>query len=108
MSSTQFADIVSEVEAPRGGITSRTLFNDDALKVVLFGFDAGQELSEHTATMPAVMHFLEREAELSLGEDISAAGPGTWVHMQPGQRHAIVAKTPVKMLLSLLKQRNAA
>jgi len=30
------------------GILSRTLHNDDAVKVVLFAFSTGQELSEHT------------------------------------------------------------
>jgi hypothetical protein len=31
------------------------------------------------------------------------AKPGTWVHMPAGLRHGIQAKTPVVMLLLLLK-----
>jgi len=30
--------------------------------VVVFGFAQGEELSEHTASMPAVLHFLQGEA----------------------------------------------
>ena len=104
MQITRFAEIAREVTPPEGGITSRTLFADDSLKVVLFGFDSGQELSEHTASMPAIMHFLEGEADVTLGEERSEAGPGTWVHMPAGMRHAIAARSPVKMLLLLLKQ----
>jgi hypothetical protein len=44
-----------------------------------------------------------REAKLTLGDDIVEARPGTWVHMPAGLRHSIQAKTPVVMLLLVLK-----
>lgn len=97
------ADLRREVDIPKDGILSRTLFTDERLKAVLFGFDAGQELSEHTAATPAVIHVLEGEAEISLGEDRHDAGPGTWIHMPAGLRHAVRARTPVVMLLLLLR-----
>jgi quercetin dioxygenase-like cupin family protein len=100
---THFSDVAKETEPPAKGILSRTLFNDDRLKVVLFGFAQGEELSEHTASMPAVLHFLRGEAKMTLGDDTVEAKPGTWVHMPTGQRHSIQAKTPVVMLLLLLK-----
>ena len=83
---------------------SRTLFNDDRLKVVLFDFAQGEELSEHTASMPAVLHFLRGEARLTLGDDTLEAKSGTWVHMPKGLRHSIQAQTPVVMLLLLVKE----
>ena len=70
---------------------------------VMFGFGAGQELSEHTASKPAVMHFLSGQAEVTLGDQNIAAKPGTWIHMAAGQVHGIVAKAPTVMLLMLLK-----
>jgi len=100
---THISDLVKEVQPPDKGILSRTLFNDDRLKAVLFGFAQGEELSEHTASMPAVLHFLQCEAKLTLGDDTVEAGPGTWVHMPTGLRHSIQAKTPVVMLLLLVK-----
>ncbi len=42
---------------------------------VLFGFAQGEELSEHTASMPAVLHFLQGEAKLTLGDDTVEASP---------------------------------
>ena len=100
---THFSDLAKEVQPPDKGILSRTLFNDDRLKVVLFGFAQGEELSEHTASMPAVLYFLQGEAKLTLGDDTLEAGPGAWVHMPKGLRHSIQAKTPVVMLLLLRK-----
>ena len=100
---THFLDLAKEVEPPEKGILSRTLFNDDRLKLVLFGFGQGEELSEHTASMPAVLHFLQGEASLTLDNDTLEGKPGTWVHMPKGMRHSIQAKTPVVMLLMLMK-----
>jgi quercetin dioxygenase-like cupin family protein len=100
---THLGDLSKEVRPPDHGILSRTLFNDEQLKAILFGFAQGEELSEHTASMPAVLHFLEGEANVTLGDDTVEASPGAWVHMTKGLRHSIVAKTPVVMLLLLLK-----
>jgi quercetin dioxygenase-like cupin family protein len=100
---THFSDLAKEVQPPEKGILSRTLLNDDRLKVVLFGFAQGEELSEHTASMHAVLHFLQGEAKLTLGDDTVEAKSGTWVQMPAGVRHSIQAKMPVVMLLLLLK-----
>ena len=100
---THFSDLAKEVQPPDKGILSRTLFNDDRLKAVAFGFAQGEELSEHTASMPAVMHFLQGEAKLTLDDDALEAKAATWIHMPKGMRHSIQAQTPVVMLLLLLK-----
>jgi quercetin dioxygenase-like cupin family protein len=97
------ADLAKEMSPPEDGTLSRTIHQDDSLKTVLFGFGAGQELSEHTASTAAVMHFLQGEADVTLGEDAMTAGAGTWIHMAPQLPHSIRAKTPVVMLLFLLK-----
>lgn len=100
---TLLNNINVEIEPPPDGTLSRTVYQDSRLKVVLFGFAAGQELSEHTASTPAIMHFLGGEAEVTLGGDHIAAAAGTWVHMPPQLPHSIHAKTRVTMLLMLLK-----
>jgi quercetin dioxygenase-like cupin family protein len=100
---TMFLDLAKETQPPDKGILSRTLYHDDRLKVVIFGFAQGEELSEHTASMPAVLYFLQGEARLTLGDDTLEAKPGTWVHMSKGLRHSIQANAPVVMLLLLLK-----
>ena len=100
---THIADLAEEVDPPGDGILTRTLFNDDDLKAVLFGFGSGEELSEHTATMPAILHFIQGEATLTLADETVAARPGTWIHMPPELKHSVQTKSPVIMLLLLLK-----
>lgn len=101
--SSHIVQLDTAVQPPEDGIISRTICNDERLKAVVFGFGEGQELSEHTASLPAVMHFLSGSAEVTLGGETIVASPGTWVHMPAGLPHRILAKTAVVMLLSLLK-----
>lgn len=103
LNNTHVAQLAAAIESPQDGTLSRTLLSDDRIKVVLFAFSAGQELSEHTATMPAVIHFLAGEARVTLGGDCVDAEAGTWIHMPALLPHSILTKTPVKMLLTLLK-----
>jgi quercetin dioxygenase-like cupin family protein len=101
---TFLENVSAEGDVPENSILSRTLHQDDRLKILLFAFAPGQELSAHTAPMPAVIHILEGEATLTLGGDKREAGPGTLVHMPPRLEHGIQARTKTRMLLFLLKQ----
>ncbi len=89
-------------DLPEESILSRNVYDDDQVKVTLFGFAPGQELSEHTAARPAILHFLDGEAELVLGEETKQARAGTWVRMPAHLPHSIRARTSVQMLLILL------
>ncbi len=101
---THFTDLTSELpEIPIDSIISRTLYQDDQVKAVLFGFAQGQELSEHTASQTAMLYFVQGEARLVLGGEEREAHPGTWVRMQPQLPHSVQAKTPLVMFLLLLK-----
>jgi quercetin dioxygenase-like cupin family protein len=100
---THILDLAKEAEPPADGILSRTILQDDRVKAVIFGFGQGQELSEHTAAKPAMLFFVKGEARVGLGDDVREAQAGTWVHMPANLEHSIDAKTPVVMLLVLLK-----
>ncbi|MCJ7716197.1 MAG: cupin domain-containing protein [Anaerolineales bacterium] len=98
-----FEQLESLVDSfPPDSILSRTIFQDDSIKTILFGFHPGQELSEHTAAVPALLHFIKGEAELVLGDDARTAQAGTWVRIPPQLPHSIHAKTTTLMLLYLL------
>lgn len=94
------AELVPEI--PPDSIVSRTFYEADRLKAILFGFAPGQELSEHTAARPAILHFLTGEADLTLGEESISVQSGAFTYMPPHLAHSIVAKTEVIMLLYLL------
>jgi quercetin dioxygenase-like cupin family protein len=101
---TYVEDLSDEIgEIPSNGIVSRTLYSDDHLKVILFGFDQGQELSEHTSSMPAIIHVVKGEARLTLGDDSKESKVGSWIHTPPQTKHSVYAKTPLVTLLILLK-----
>ena len=100
---TYLANVMDAInEIPPDTIVSRTLTNSDDVKVILFGFAPGQELSEHTSARPVLLHFLRGEAKLTLGEDTYAAQAGTVVQMPPRLPHSVYAQTEVVMLLIML------
>lgn len=98
-----FPQLDREVEIPKDGITSRALTSDDSVRVVIFGFDTGQELSEHTASMPATLHILKGEATITLDEETFEGTAGSFACMEAHLPHSIVAKTPVILLLTMIK-----
>jgi quercetin dioxygenase-like cupin family protein len=85
-------------------ITSRKLLTAGRLKAVLFSFAAGQELTEHTSARRAVVHIVSGEAQIALGEETLDAGPGSWVHMEPGLPHGLKALTDMVMILLLIDE----
>jgi quercetin dioxygenase-like cupin family protein len=85
-------------------ITSRTLFRRGRVKAVLFGFAAGQELSEHTSTRRAVLQFVSGRAEVTLGAERVHAGAGTLIEMEPNLSHSVSALTDVVMLLLMIDE----
>jgi quercetin dioxygenase-like cupin family protein len=82
-------------------IVSRTFHKGDTLKGIIFGFDTGQELSEHTSSQAAIIQILKGEASVSLGDDHHELSEGAWIAMPPQLPHSIVAKTPLIMLLMM-------
>lgn len=93
-------DLATLVDAIQpDSIVSRTFYKDSHMKAILFGFDTGQELSEHTSSQTAIIQIIEGEASVTLGEDRHELSAGAWMHMPPRLKHSILAKKPLKMLL---------
>jgi quercetin dioxygenase-like cupin family protein len=101
-------DAAGFVEVPSAGTLSRTLYQDDAVRVVVFGFAEGEELSEHTASRPAVIQVVRGELELTLAGEAVAAREGAWIHMDAGLPHAVRARTAAVMVLTLLRSAGEA
>jgi quercetin dioxygenase-like cupin family protein len=97
------ADMRTEVSVPQGGILSRTVHEDERLSLVVFAFDAGQELTEHTSAYAALIEVLDGEATVVLDGEARDVRAGAWIAMPPGMRHAIRATTPLVMALTLLR-----
>lgn len=87
---------------PSDSIISRTVPCGEGAKATLFGFALGQELSEHTASQPAILNFLSGEFTLTLGAETFQAKPGAWAYMPAGLGHSVRAATAGSFLLLLL------
>jgi quercetin dioxygenase-like cupin family protein len=91
-----------QVEVQPGSVVSKVVYRDDVLDVTVFGFSAGEGLSEHQASRAAVVQVISGQLQFTAdGEDLDL-GPGSWLHMSPGTPHARKATEPTVMLLTLL------
>ncbi len=97
-----FADLAAEAPPVERGIHSQTLYDGPDVRLILFAFAPGEELSEHTAARPAVVHVLDGEGEADVGGEPHPLSPGTWFRMPARMPHSIRARTPVRMALYLL------
>jgi quercetin dioxygenase-like cupin family protein len=79
------------------------LLRTENMRVVLFGFSPGQELTEHTSTQHALVQVLTGECDFSLGDQWHHLKAGALLYMPPNLRHAVKATTEFSMLLTLSK-----
>jgi quercetin dioxygenase-like cupin family protein len=95
------ANLLDEVEIPENGTLSRVVFNADGLRVVLFAFDTGEQLTDHAATVPAVVQVIKGRLEMTLGDHVVEIDSDSWVHMDAHLVHALVALEPSVVILTL-------
>lgn len=96
----KMADLAAYQE---GSVVSRQITKADAGNVTLFAFDAGQELSEHTAPFDALAHVLDGEAEIRISGRVYALGAGEAIIMPANEPHAVKAAKRFKMLLTMIR-----
>jgi quercetin dioxygenase-like cupin family protein len=99
----QVFDLEALVQVAEGGIVSKTLVETGCLKLVHFTFAQGQELSEHTASVPATIHVLGGHGTVRLGVEEHEAQPGRLFYLPAGQRHAVHADDELVLLLTLFR-----
>jgi quercetin dioxygenase-like cupin family protein len=93
----------AEVDYAPGAIVSRTIAKTKGGTLTLFAFEAGQELSEHTAPFDAFVTVLDGAAELVIGGEIVPAQHGETVLMPANVPHAVRGPGRFKMLLSMVR-----
>jgi quercetin dioxygenase-like cupin family protein len=100
---TQPAELVGLVAYQDGAVVSRTLLKKSAGNVTLFAFDAGQELSEHTAPYDAIVCVLDGQAEVRISGTPHTLIAGEMIIMPANDPHAVKALTKFKMMLAMIK-----
>jgi quercetin dioxygenase-like cupin family protein len=96
---------VDLVTYQQGAVVSRTLVKQSTGTVTVFAFDEGQGLSEHTAPFDALVHVLEGSAEIVIAGKTNQLSAGEMIVMPANQPHALTARTPFKMLLTMIRSR---
>ena len=102
MAHTTIDDAADAVAIQAGAVVSKVVYRDDEIDVTVFGFDAGEGLTEHTAARAAIIQVLSGRLRFTVEGDETRVAPGTWVHMPPGTPHSLVAEEPTVMLLTML------
>lgn len=91
------------VQYGEGAVVSRTLRKSKAGTLTVFAFDAGQELSEHSAPFDAYVQVLDGRAQLVIGGERVEAKAGELVLMPADIPHAVEAPERFKMLLTMIR-----
>jgi quercetin dioxygenase-like cupin family protein len=93
----------AETQFAENGIVSRTLLRTPTVRVVLFGFAEGQELTEHTSTQEALVQILSGQCEFVLDGEPRQLKTGDLVFMPTNLPHSVRATESFSMLLTLSK-----
>jgi quercetin dioxygenase-like cupin family protein len=86
-----------------GAVVSRVILKQKTGNVSLFAFDAGQELSEHTAPFDALVNVLEGDVEITIAGTPMRVTAGEMVIMPANQPHALRAVSRFKMMLTMIR-----
>jgi quercetin dioxygenase-like cupin family protein len=84
-------------------VVSRTVLKNGGGSVTAFAFDGGQELSEHTSPLEALVLIVEGEAEISLAGTLFRVSAGQLLRLPGGRPHAVRALTRLKMILVMIR-----
>jgi quercetin dioxygenase-like cupin family protein len=91
------------IDYQEGSVVSRTIIDKKAGTVTLFAFDQNQSLSEHTAPYNALVYVLDGEVEVTVSGKPISLKKGEATIIPANQPHSLMAKTPFKMLLTMIK-----
>ncbi len=103
MSIGEVNDVSSLAAYQPASVVSRTLIKSKAGTVTTFAFDAGQELSEHTAPFDALVHVIDGQGEFAIDGKPHVVAAGQLLLLPANRPHAVRAKQQFKMILTMIR-----
>ncbi len=98
----QVLDLTTAAQASEAGIVSRTVLQTPEVRVILFAFAEGQELTGHRSARRAIVQVLGGTCEFQFNGSWQTLAAGTLLHLPPDHPHAVrAAHGPFTMLLTL-------
>jgi len=91
------------IDYAANSIVSKTILDKPVGTITLFAFDAGQQLSEHTAPYDAVVQVLDGRGQLTIGGRPVTVAAGQIVIMPGNVPHSVTADERFKMLLTMIR-----
>ena len=83
--------------------TSRSLVDNDHVRVVTFAFDTGEQLTEHTAAMPVVVQMITGSMRFEVAGEAHHLDPGDCVYLAAREPHSLEALEPSRLSLVMLR-----
>ncbi len=99
--------LVEPVPNVAQGIVSRAVLTTPALRLTLFHFAAGQELSEHTSKARALVQVLSGFCHFTVGGVMHVLKAGDLLHLPPDAPHSVTAPEAFAMLLTQVTEPSA-
>jgi quercetin dioxygenase-like cupin family protein len=97
-------DLAAATQHSANGIVSRAVLSVPGLRITLFGFAAGQELTEHSSSSRALIQILSGSSAWMIAGASRTVRAGELLHLPPGTPHAVRADEPFSMLLTLARE----
>lgn len=86
-----------------GAIVSREILRKKTGTVSVFAFDAGEELSEHTAPFDALVFGLDGQGDITIAGRVHRLEAGEMIIMPADKPHALKAVGQFKMALIMIR-----
>ena len=82
------------------GIVSQAMLTAPGLRVTLFSFAAGQELSEHTSAARVLVQVLSGRCDFTVHGEVRCLKAGDLLHLPPRLPHAVCAVEDLTLLIT--------
>jgi nitric oxide dioxygenase len=96
-------DLEDMIEFAEDGIVSKTLVKTSSREASLFCMSAGQTISTHKSSYPAIIHVVQGQGDIALGNKTYHARLNSWFYMPAQLPHSIEATGNIVFLLTLFK-----
>lgn len=100
--SLAFERLVQSIPVTPSSTTSRVVVDNPAVRVVVFAFDEGELLTEHSSPRAVVVQLIDGAIRFTVGGSEHPMAPGDVIYLAPGERHSLVADAPSHLSLVMV------
>lgn len=94
--------LLAALPVPQEATTSRVVVNNPLVRVVVFAFDTGELLTDHSSPRAVVVQLLTGAIRFTVDQTEHAMVPGDVLYLAPGVRHSLVADAPSQLSLVMV------